>query len=137
MANVDIDKIIRKLLVKSPPFGIILENANIIESPSAETAETDGQDIYYNKDFLASLSEEEQVFILAHEISHICLDHIDRSEGKDPDTWNIATDAIINVRLVANGYKMPKGVIDMPEAKDYDSESFYEKLKKENKNQKE
>lgn len=132
---VDINKIIRKLLIKSPPFGIILENVNIIEISDVETAATNGHDIYYNKEFIGSLPLEEQVFIFAHEISHICLDHIYRSEGKNQDVWNKATDAVINPRLIKNGYKMPEDVIIIPGADEHDAESLYQKLMEENKKQ--
>lgn len=54
--------------------------------------------------------------------------HILRSEGKDPELWNIATDGVINQFLKRDGLKMAPGGVDMVEAVNYDAEQLYEKL---------
>ena len=84
------------MLVKYPFFGSIVANVDYKENRKMDTAGTDGQTIYYNPDFLKKLQSDEQIFIFAHEVCHIAFDHIRRSEGKDPDIWNIATDGVIN-----------------------------------------
>lgn len=57
-----------------------------------------------------------------------------RSEGKDPELWNIATDGVINQFLKRDGLKMAKGGVDMAEAINYDAEQLYENYyKKSNK----
>lgn len=78
--------------------------------------------------YLESLSVEEQTFIFAHEVCHIAFNHILRSEGKDPELWNIATDGVINQFLKRDGLKMAPGGVDMAEAINYDAEQLYEKL---------
>ena len=47
-------------------------------------------------DKIDTITKEEQTFVFAHEVCHIAFNHILRSEGKDEDIWNIATDAVIN-----------------------------------------
>lgn len=54
--------------------------------------------------------------------------HILRSEGKNPELWNIATDGVINQFLKRDGLKMAPGGVDMAEAINYDAEQLYEKL---------
>lgn len=124
----NIDGIKRRLLVKYPLFGNIVANTNFVCEQSVVTAETDGKDIYYNPDFINSLTDKEQTFVIAHEICHIAFDHIYRSEGKDSKIWNIATDSVINAFLKKDGLSIVKGAIDIPEAIKYDAEEIYNKL---------
>lgn len=127
----DISAIKRKMLVKYPFFGSVVANVKYKENVNMATAGTDGNIIYYNPKFLENLSVEEQTFILAHEVCHIAFNHILRSKGKDPKTWNIATDAVINQFLKKDGLEMVEGGIDMEEAINYDAEELYEKIMEE------
>lgn len=133
--NIDIDKIKRRLLIKYPLFGSILANTNFIEdkncySNGVPTAGTDGDNVYYHPDALKSITDDQQVFLFAHEICHIAFDHIPRSEGKDLEIWNIATDAVDNAHLSNDGLPLTPGSVNMPEAINYTAEEFYEKLLK-------
>lgn len=124
----NIDSIKRKLLVKYPFFGSVVANSNFIAEHSVGTAGTDGKNIYYNPDFISALPEKQQVFIFAHEICHIAFNHIFRSEGKDKELWNIATDSVINAFLKQDGLPMTEGGVDIPEAINFDAEEMYKKL---------
>lgn len=125
---INIDDIKRRMLVKYPLFGSIVANLKYIEDKSCGTAGTDGKNIYYNPNFIEGLSEDEQNFIFAHEVCHVAFDHIFRSEGKDKELWNIATDAVINALLQQDGLQMVKGGVDIPEAVNYNAEEMYKKL---------
>ena len=124
----DIEALKRKMLVKYPFFGSVVANVDYKESKDIIAAATDGKIIYYNPDFLNELNISEQIFIFAHEVCHIAFNHILRSENKDNDLWNIATDAVINQFLKRDGLKIAPGVVDMAEAINYDAEQLYEKL---------
>ena len=124
----DITALKRKMLVKYPFFGSVVANVDYKEDKEIPTAGTDGETIYYNPEFLERLSVEEQTFIFAHEVCHIAFNHILRSEDKDPELWNIATDGVINQFLKRDGLKMAPGGVDMAEAINYDAEQLYEKL---------
>ena len=129
--NFDIQKIKRKMLVKYPFFGSVVANVNYKENNNISIAGTDGKTIYYNQEYLDGLSIPEQTFVFAHEVCHIAFNHILRSEGKDQEIWNIATDAVINAFLVKDGLKMVKGGIDIEGSINHDAETLYEKLLKE------
>ena len=131
----NVESIKRRLLVKYPFFGSVVANSNFIAEPAVGTAGTDGKTIYYNPNFIESITDEEQTFIFAHEICHIAFDHIFRSEGKDKDLWNIATDSVINAFLKEDGLPIVEGGIDIPEAINYDAEEMYKKLLEEKKQQ--
>ena len=126
--NYDIKSIKNKMLVKYPFFGSVIANVKYEEDKSLGTAGTNGQIIYYNPDYLNCLSKEEQTFVFAHEVCHIAFNHILRSEGKDVNLWNIATDGVINQFLKRDGLKMPEGGVDIADALNYDAEQLYEKL---------
>ena len=126
--NYDIKSIKNKMLVKYPFFGSVIADVKYEEDKSLGTAGTNGQIIYYNPDYLNSLSKEEQTFVFAHEVCHIAFNHILRSEGKDINLWNIATDGVTNQFLKRDGLKMPKGGVDIADAINYDAEQLYEKL---------
>lgn len=131
----NIEAIKRRLLVKYSDFGSILAGSKLIEELSIKTAGTDGDNIYYNPNFMSSLTEEEQVFILAHEVYHIAFNHVFRSEGKDKKLWNIAADAVANANIKKDGLPIVKGGVDIEEAINYDVEEMYEKLLEERKRQ--
>ena len=124
----DIAALKRKMLVKYPFFGSVVASVGYKENKDIPTAGTDGETIYYNPEYLESLSVEEQTFVFAHEVCHIAFNHILRSEGKDSELWNIATDGVINQFLKRDGLKMAKGGVDIAEAINYDAEQLYEKL---------
>lgn len=137
ITNIDINSIKRKLLVKYPSFGSIIANTNFQEELTIETAGTDGEYIYYNPTFINGLTEEQKTFLFAHEVCHIAFDHIFRSEGKDSELWNIATDSVINAYLQKDGLPLIKGGIDIPDAINHDAEEMYKELlakKQQNKN---
>lgn len=131
----DIESIKRRLLVKYPLFGSVVANSKFIAEESIETAGTDGKNIYYNPKFIESVTNDQQTFIFAHEICHIAFNHIFRSEGKDKELWNIATDSVINAFLKQDGLSIVEGGVDIPEAINYDAEEMYKKILEEKQQQ--
>lgn len=131
MERFDIEIVKKRTLIKYPFFGTVISKLKFKEEKEIPTAGTDGKRVYYNPKFMSSLDEEEQVFVMAHEICHVAFDHIFRSEGKNKRLWNIATDAVINQFLKKDGLPMVKGGIDIAEAINYNAEKYYEKLLKE------
>lgn len=125
----DIDKVIKKLLIRMPVLKLYMNNISIVQSKNVQTASTSGTVIFYNANYFLSISKDEQLFTLAHEFLHILLKHIPRMGGRDIEIWNYATDAVINQMLSKMGFKLPKGVIDCDDALDYSSEEYYELTK--------
>ena len=124
----DINSIKRRMLVKYPFFGSIVANVDYKEEKGISTAATDGFTIFYNPDFLESLSKDEQTFIFAHEVCHIAFNHILRSEGKNEKIWNMATDAVINQLLKRDNLPLAEGGVDIAEAINYNAEQLYDIL---------
>lgn len=125
----------RKMLAKYPRFGseIAVSNIEFRENLPYHTAATDGKNVYVDPNYFESLSENDRLFTIAHEIMHIKFMHVFRlmdKDGKkrDPDLWNTATDAIINANLERDGFTIKEGYVNMPEALNYSAEEFYQKL---------
>ena len=135
--SIDIDRIKRKLLIKYPTFGSVIANLEFQESIDIATSETDGKVLLYNPKFLGDLSEKQQIFIFAHEVCHVAFEHIFRSEGKDKRLWKTATDSVINALLKQDGLPMVEGVVNIPEAINYDADEMYNKLLEKEKNKQE
>ena len=125
----DIKNVINRTLIYFPVFKIIINNIKFIENKSINTACTTGRVVYYNPEFFNSLTKDQQVFTIAHELMHITLKHLSRREERDMEIWNYATDAVINQLLVKNGLPMIEGLIDCPDALDYSAEEYYEMVK--------
>jgi len=86
---------------------------NAKELPWCKTMAVDGYYIYINPDFCETLNKEELVFVLAHEVMHCVLGHMDRRNGREKTLWNAASDYATNLKLVEFGLQMPKvGLID-------------------------
>lgn len=99
-----------------------------IVDDSIPTACTNGKYIKFNPDFFLSLSEEERVFVLAHETLHVVFLHMSRRGNRDPRLWNVAGDFVINQLLHDEGFKLCDGVLYDPQFKDMTTEEVYKFL---------
>jgi predicted metal-dependent peptidase len=80
------------------------------EQTEIPTAGTDGIEVIINKDFFLSLTKEQRVFVIAHEVMHAMLCHPTRMKRYSqiglhgqtflPMLYNIAADYVINATLV-------------------------------------
>ncbi len=73
------------------------------------TMATDGSRIIYEPEFVCSLTKEELVGVLVHEVMHCVLDHMGRRNSREPQRFNVAADLAINHLLKEAGYSLPKG----------------------------
>lgn len=128
----------RLMIARYPRFGAQIAAANLEYRTDLKyhTAATDGKNIYFDPDYLASLSDDDKLFIIAHELMHVKFEHMYRimdkgGQRRDQELWNVATDAIINANLERDGFKIKNGYVNMPEALNYSAEEFYDKLLKE------
>lgn len=123
----DINTIKRKVVGRYSPFAKILTSVEFVDTDTVDLAATDGKKIYYNSSYLNTKTEEEQIFVLAHEVCHIALRHMDRLAGRNVKLWNYVTDAIINQYLKMDG-PILKGAVDLEGTLYYDAEALYEKI---------
>ena len=81
-------------------FGLLLMHAEFALDSEIATAATDGKKIYFCPKFMDELSDSELEFVLMHEVMHMALGHCVRGVNKEPDTYNIACDIVINSNIL-------------------------------------
>lgn len=99
------------LIAKEPFFGSIVLGLPFIEDENIPTMCTDARCIRWNRSFVDSMTGDETVFVVAHEVLHVAFLHcLPLPVGyDDPELSNIAMDFVINDVLVTRGMTMPKG----------------------------
>ncbi len=93
----------------------MLLSLELIEaSDRCDTMATDGVNIYWNDEFVKTLSDDEIQAVLVHEASHVIWEHPLRKGKRNHEVWNIATDYVINSWIAYDlGMQLPKdGLLD-------------------------
>lgn len=99
-----------KLVLDHPFFGVISMRLPVVWTDKVPTAAVDGRKMYFNPEFVTGLSDDELVFLVAHECMHLMLNHCTRRGNRDPKRWNYAGDYLGNELLVRDGIgTMPNG----------------------------
>jgi predicted metal-dependent peptidase len=73
------------------------------------TAATDGRTLWFNTEFCNDLTREEFLGLVVHELGHVVFLHSLRRGVRDPETWNIAGDYVINLCITKDGFTLPEG----------------------------
>ena len=124
----ELSEALSRLIHAHPFFAVILMDLlEIKETTSVPTAATDGRHLFVNPEWFNPLDIEERVFVLAHEVAHVILEHCPRMKmyqdrGVGPDLkewsnnrWNQATDYNINDWLAKSSVgRMPMGGLHHP-----------------------
>jgi predicted metal-dependent peptidase len=135
------DKVIKArtvLLVGQPFFGCLALHMDLVEVTDAAlvgTMAVDGTNMYYHPPFVLSLSEQELVGVVAHEVMHCAYKHFSRRSHRNPVIWNWAGDYVINADLLKAKFTLPKEKLHDPKYDGFSTEEVYEKLKQEVKKQ--
>ena len=120
-----------QLMLRHPYLANAIARLPVIDASDlawCETMSTDGYYIYVNPDFCAQLEEAEVTAVIAHEVLHCVLGHIDRRGNRDRKQWNVAIDYAVNLLLVDAGFQLPKvGLVDR-RFKGLTAEDIYEEL---------
>ena len=112
-------------------FGSLMLFAQIETTKKLPTAATDGRKIFFNVEFLYSLSSKEQNALMLHEVLHMALLHVTRRQNRDPYIWNIAADIVVNDLIERNtSFPLPQGAITDTRFQDKSVEYIYEALLK-------
>lgn len=75
------------------------------QTPTADV--TEAGVLRQNPEFLSTLTEDERVGLLMHELMHLICRHHQRCGDRDPLIWNIACDVRINAALARDGFVLP------------------------------
>lgn len=118
-----------KLLIKQDCsfFATLILQAPVkwVTADEVKTAATDGINLFMNPDFLLSLTPDERVFLVLHEIMHNVYNHGIRLGFRDARTWNEACDYVINDELIQRKFVMPADGLHDIEYRDMDADAVY------------
>jgi len=114
-----------ELILTRTFYGVLVGQVSPQMSDKIPTAATNGKVHFWNPDFVHSLPQEEVLGTQAHESEHDARRHGTRRGGRDPKKWNEACDYAINIDLVAQGFKLPKGALIDPKYRGMSAEDIY------------
>lgn len=123
-----IEKAMAQLILHQPFFATILMRMRVIESPERPTMSTDGKHLWYNPEFVETLTEREVEGVLCHEALHPAMLHHLRKNGREHWKWNRACDYAINPIVLDAGMRLPKDALFNEEWKEMSAEEIYLKL---------
>lgn len=135
-----------KLGLREPFIAAVMTKVKREVTTRFPTAATDGTTVYFNPDFCEKFNDEQLFGLVLHEACHIVLMHMWRRDGRDPNLWNFANDAIINEYIRSRNYQLPDGGVGDPNHRDkgpdvswvgeeHSSEEVYNKLKEQLQNE--
>lgn len=116
------------LLLDQPFFGVLALQLNLVEDSTCDTAWTNGQSLGFNPAFINSLSADERVGLIAHEVMHVAAGHPWRRDNRNPQRWNVAADYAINDILTEAKFKLPEGGLLDKQYSGKSSEWIYDRL---------
>jgi predicted metal-dependent peptidase len=107
----DVERAIALLIGRFPFFGTFIYRFRILyvhpQDPHIQTMATDGKNIFINPAFAKSLTDDQTIFVLCHEILHNVMMHFSRAKAIGVKNmggqWNVAADYEINPMLVEEG----------------------------------
>lgn len=119
-----------RLAARFPFFGVLCLHAEHVVRADVETARTDGRRIEYGEAYCGGLDDATLTGVMLHEVLHCALSHVPRIRGRNPLVWNLAADIVVNevVALMADGVRLPAGVVRNSRLASLRTEAVYERL---------
>lgn len=116
------------LLIDQPFFGVLALQLHVVEDPTCKTAWTNGQAMGFNPAFVAGLSGDQLIALIAHEVMHCACGHPWRENARQHSKWNQACDYAINPILTDAGMQLPAGALNDPQYHGKSAEWIYDRL---------
>ena len=119
-----------QIVLDHPFWASILLRRPLIKDNNIPTLAVDARGrIYYNEEFVESLTVPQLVWGLCHEVGHVVGQHALRVGHRNRRKWNYAGDAWINDTLTDSKVGDPiPNTVNMPGSKDDTVENIYDKL---------
>ncbi|MDP1573147.1 MAG: VWA-like domain-containing protein [Pseudomonadota bacterium] len=118
----------RNLVLDQPFFGVLSLRLDLVEDKTVRTLETDGRKLWFNPEYVATLSKHELQGVVAHEVLHCANGHVWRMENRSGKLWNNACDYVVNQIVLDAGMMLPQGALDGTPYKGMSAEEVYEHL---------
>jgi predicted metal-dependent peptidase len=138
MVDIRVTRARSELVQEHAFFGALIMRMQMIASYALadKSMATDGSNIWYHPDFLDEVSPAELLGILVHELFHCILGHHVRRGDRDHRLWNIACDYVVNLMVIAAGFKLPKWVLLDRQYEGLNAEQVYRLLEQQEEQEK-
>lgn len=103
-----------------PDLGAVLDGKNAVDEDRTSFIAWDGERIHYEAGMLASLTNDERIYVLAFIAETIRMDTIGRLEGRNHQHWSIACNIAINGKLRRSGLKGLPAIAEMLDIEAFD-----------------
>lgn len=121
-------KALARLVLDHPFFATLLLDMRLKEDSTTKTACTNGREIRYNPAFIAPLTVDQVVFVLAHLVMHVAHHHPLRRSARNASRFNKAGDYAINGILKEAGLSLLPGALYKPEYEHLAAEQIYDRM---------
>lgn len=116
------------LLLDQPFFGVLALQLQLLDDPACQTAWTNGSSVAFSPAFVDTLSQDELIAVLAHEVMHCACGHQWRRDSREPKRWNVAADYAINGLLKEAGFRLPASALLDSQYHGRSAEWIYDRL---------
>lgn len=117
-----------KLIIEEPFYGSLSMRLEFVKNNRIPAMSVDGRYQFYNSQWVSEQSVKKLTFVLAHEVSHLVLQHHLRREGRDFKIWNQACDYAVNSELLDGGWELSKDCLYNSMFKGMSAEQAYASL---------
>jgi len=106
-----IDTLVEDLIDRGPFYAYRYKRLTQVMATWLPTCATDGKHMFWNPFFISSLSDEEMLGVMVHELLHVVGLHNFRMGHRDQQKWNIACDYAINELVKDEGWSLPSAAL--------------------------
>jgi predicted metal-dependent peptidase len=125
-----------KLCARHPFYGVLAMQMKMVADPTIPTLATDGERILYNPAYITELNGTDFQLVtaaIAHEVEHTARLHTLRCGTRDPATYNIAGDYLINLALIDSGFPLGAGWLRDDKYRGMTTDEIYDLIHKDQK----
>lgn len=95
-----------RLILADCPGADLLYSMTFAATKQVFHMSANGRCIWFDPDWLERLTEAERAFMLAHQLAHIRLEHLDRPALFRGERFHLACDVVVNSHLLAEGWQL-------------------------------
>lgn len=102
-----------RLILERPFIGALVIHLRLVGANARHcpTVATDARALYFNPEYVATLTPAQTQFVLAHEAMHCALGHFARRSHRVARRWDVACDHAVNLILIEDGMRPPPGAL--------------------------